>query len=274
MSEEQRKTVSNKLTNTIRAAYEATIMKQLLQTIVPVRVADLLQTLPQLRIAITQVDNQITLEGTKMEEKTSGDKEEVEERNYSKEAADPMLMTVGVGRTPAVVEMEIMGYKLTNTIVDGGSAVNVLAEETWKALGKPTLWPTTFHLVGANQHGIKPIGTLMGQKVTIGTQQFFLDFMVISLERKGYDALLGRGWLIMAKADHNWKKNTLSIESDGKKYIIDLRNQVVSQEVASDSGSEKDTPEEDGEMEPDEEGVLCLGNCSEDETSSINGLLH
>lgn len=111
----------------------------------------------------------------------------------------------------------------------------------------------------------------MGQKVTIGTQQFFLDFMVISLERKGYDALLGRGWLIMAKADHNWKKNTLSIESEGKKYIIDIRNQVVSQEVASDSRSETG---EDGEMEPNEEGVLRLGNCSEDETSSINGLFH
>lgn len=80
-----------------------------------------------------------------------GDEEEVEERNHSKEVADPMLMTVGVGRTLAVVEMEIMGYKLTNTIVDGGSAVNVLPEETWKALGKPTLWPPAFHLVGADQ---------------------------------------------------------------------------------------------------------------------------
>lgn len=66
-------------------------------------------------------------------------------------------------------------------------------------------------------------------------------------------------------------RKTLSIESEGKKYIIDLQNQVVSQEVASDSWSEMG---EDGEMEPNEEGVLRLGNCSEDETSSINGLFH
>ena len=61
----------------------------------------------------------------------------------------------------------------------------------------------------------------MGQKVVIETQQFFLDFVVIALE-KGYDALLGGGWLISAKANHNQKKNTLSIEYNGKKYKIDL----------------------------------------------------
>ena len=65
----------------------------------------------------------------------------------------------------------------------------------------------------------------MGQKVVIGTQQFFLDFVLITLEKKGYDtALLGRGWLVTAKATHNWQRNTLSIESEGRKYIIDLKN--------------------------------------------------
>ena len=102
-----------------------------------------------------------------------------------------------------MIEMEILGYKLSNTIVDGGFSVNVLSEETWKEIGKPTLWPPTFQLVGADQHGIKSIGTLMGQKVIVGTQQFFLDFVVITLEKKGYDALLGRGWLVAAKATHN-----------------------------------------------------------------------
>lgn len=268
MSEEWRKPAPDKTTNTMRTDSETTIMKQLRQTTVPVRVVDLLQTLPQLRIAINQVEE------TKKEGKTLNHKEEMEGRNHAKETNDPMLMTVGVGRTPAVVEMEILGFRLTNTIVDGGSAVNVLPEETWKTLGRPTLWPPAFHLVGADQHGIKPLGTRMGQKVTIRTQHFFLDFMVISLERKGYDALLGRGWLVTAKVDHNWKKNTLSIESEGNKYVIDLRNQQVSQEMASDSDSEGNTVREKGEIEPNGEGVLRLGNCSEDETSSLSGLFH
>jgi len=51
----------------------------------------------------------------------------------------------------------------------------------------------------------------MGQKVVTGTQQFFLDLVVITLEKKTYDALLGRGWLVTEKANHNWKKNTPTI---------------------------------------------------------------
>lgn len=77
------------------------------------------------------------------------------------DASNPMLLTVSIGRRPAMVEMEIMGQKLTNTIVDGKSDVNVIPEETWKGLGKPTLWLLTFYLVGVDQHGIKPLETLM-----------------------------------------------------------------------------------------------------------------
>lgn len=62
------------------------------------------------------------------------------------------LFTIGMGRTPAVVEMEILGYQLSNTIVDGGSGVNILSKETWKAMGIPTLWPRTFQLVGTDQY--------------------------------------------------------------------------------------------------------------------------
>ena len=126
-----------------------------------------------------------------------------EEKKEEKE--DNTLFTIGTERALVVVEMEIMGYKLSNTIVDGGSSVNILFEDTWKAIGKPTLWPPTFQLVGANKHKIKPIGTLMGQKVVIGMQQFFLDFVVITLEKKVYDALRGRGWLVTVKDTHNWK---------------------------------------------------------------------
>lgn len=43
----------------------------------------------------------------------------------------------------------------------------------------------------------------MGQKIIVGTQQFFMDFVVIALDKKGYDALLGTRWLVAAKATHN-----------------------------------------------------------------------
>lgn len=150
-----------------------------------------------------------------------------------------MIRAVNNGKYPTIIEMAILGTILIDTIVDGGSGVNVLPEATWKKLGKPTLWLPTFNLLGANQQGIKPLGMLMTQPVTVGTQPFVLDFVVIPLKQKGYDAILGRGWLVTAKANHNWKRNTLSMENGGKKFTIDLRTQLVSEEiVSSESDSE------------------------------------
>lgn len=67
-----------------------------------------------------------------------------------------------------------------------------------------------------------------------------LEFVVIPLKKKGYDAILGRGWMVAAKVNHNWKKNVLSMESGGRKFSIDLRTQVVSEEMASSLESESD----------------------------------
>ena len=99
--------------------------------------------------------------------------------------------------------MCILGNVLMDTIVDGGLGVNVLTEDISKKLGQLMLWPPTFQLFTVDQHKIKPLGTLMTQLVTIGTQPFLLDFVVIPLKRKGYDAILNRGWLVQAKVKHD-----------------------------------------------------------------------
>ena len=98
--------------------------------------------------------------------------------------------------------MGILGTIVIDMIVDEGFGVNVLLEDTWKKLGKPTLWPPTFQLLMPDQHGIKPLGVLMAQPVIVGTQPFLLDFVIILLKR-GYDAILGRGWLVQARVKHN-----------------------------------------------------------------------
>ena len=114
-----------------------------------------------------------------------------------------MLLALTFGRHPAMIEMGILKHVLMNTIVDKGFGVNVLPEETWKKLGQPTMWPPKFQLLMADQHGIKPLSILMAQPVTIGTQPFLLDFVVIPMKKKGYDAILGRSWLIQAKVRHD-----------------------------------------------------------------------
>lgn len=126
---------------------------------VPIKLQDLLQTVPQLKTALlnTYTNPSIVPETNEQPTLSGGS------------ATDPMLLIVSNGRHPMVVEMGILGTILTDTIGDGGSGVNVLPEDTWKKLDKPTLWLATFNLLGVNQHGIKPLGTLMAQQVTIGT---------------------------------------------------------------------------------------------------------
>ena len=93
--------------------------------------------------------------------------------------------------------------------------INILLEETWKGLGKPILWPPTFQLVDVDQHGIKPIKTLMAQWVMIGTHPFIWNSMVIPLKRKGYDIILKRGWLLQVRLNHDWNRNIFSMERSG-----------------------------------------------------------
>ena len=105
---------------------------------VPVKINDLLLTMPQLWTAI--------LNHTPFQQETK----DTGRDNNPVTATDPMLLALMMGRHPVVVEMGILGKVLTDTIVDEGSGMNVLPEDTWKKLGKPTLWPPTFQLLTAD----------------------------------------------------------------------------------------------------------------------------
>jgi hypothetical protein len=125
--------------------------------------------MPQLRTTLTNIASTAKLPGEHRREKESGaSTADGREKESGASAANPMLLALTSGRHPTVIEMGILGTVLSDTIVDGGSGVNVLPEDTWKKLGQPTLWPPTFQLLMADQH-IKPLGVLMAQPVTIGT---------------------------------------------------------------------------------------------------------
>ena len=117
----------------------------------------------------------------------------------------------------------------------------------------------------------------MAQLVTIGTQQFLLDFMVIPLKRRGYDSILGWSWLVQEKVKHNWKRNTLSMEHGGKRFIIDLHTQMVGEEATSLDFEGEGGGDDEGKkrMELDEKGVLRLeGGSNEYNLDSVNEIFH
>ena len=49
----------------------------------------------------------------------------------------------------------------------------------------------------------------------------------------------------MAKENHNWKRNTLSLGKSGRKFVIDLI-QMVGEEMASSSNSKLDDRVDEG----------------------------
>ena len=82
---------------------------------------------------------------------------------------------------------------------------------------------------------------------------------------------------MQARVKHDWKRNTLSMEKGGRRFIIDLHTQMVGEEVASSDSEGEGENDDEGKrrMEPDDEGVLRLeGGSTDDDLDSVNGLLH
>lgn len=81
-----------------------------------------------------------------------------------------------------------------------------------------------------------------------------------------------------AKVNHNWKKNIMSMESGGQQFAIDLQTLIVSEEMTSSSkfksNREHRMDEGRARMDLTDEGILELEECSGDDTSSMNRLLH
>ena len=81
---------------------------------------------------------------------------------------------------------------------------------------------------------------------------------------------------MQAKVKHDWKRNTLSMECGGRRFIIDLHTEMVGEEATLlDLEGECESDDEGKKrMEPDE-GVLRLEQGSnEDDLDLVNGLFH
>ena len=78
---------------------------------------------------------------------------------------------------------------------------------------------------------------------------------------------------MQAKVKHDWKRNTLSMERRGRRFIIDLHTQMVGEEAGLSDSEEEDKGKK--QIEPDEEGVLWLeGGLKDDDLDSVNRLFH
>jgi hypothetical protein len=95
--------------------------------------------------------------------------------------------TVNHMHTRRITNMEfrlnanIGDFNMGDIILDLGSKVNVLPNNTWKFMGEPTLGYSPVELKLANQHRVLPIGRLKGVTVYLDGVRTKADFEVIEI---------------------------------------------------------------------------------------------
>ena len=57
-----------------------------------------------------------------------------------------------------LVDLEIEGYHVQQVMLDFGSQVNIMTQNTWEQLGRPLLYESGINLKRADQGLSKPIG--------------------------------------------------------------------------------------------------------------------
>jgi hypothetical protein len=94
------------------------------------------------------------------------------------------------------VNLEIHGVLINQEVVDFGSKVNILPQETWIRLDWPSLVPTLNYLNLVDQILIENIGILINIETYIMGILTLVDFEVINLVdgMPSYAALVVRPW--------------------------------------------------------------------------------
>ncbi|OAE24442.1 hypothetical protein AXG93_4443s1010 [Marchantia polymorpha subsp. ruderalis] len=108
------------------------------------------------------------------------------------------------------IDVEIGGCCVRKVPVDSGSGVNIMTEDTARALGFSVFEPTKRVLRLADQTRRMPAGMLRNVKTTIGGADFRLTYIILQpMMKQGYDVLLGRPWLYGAQVRCDWRRHRL-----------------------------------------------------------------
>ena len=94
------------------------------------------------------------------------------------------------------MNIQIGDYEVDSVILDLGSDINILTNQTQKLMGNPTLGWSLVQLQLENQAKVQPIGCVSNLVVDIECMKTHAEFDMIEVVGDGgpYIALLGIGW--------------------------------------------------------------------------------
>ena len=104
------------------------------------------------------------------------------------------------------VEAVIVDKVLPNTLVDGGSSLNIMPLQTMEKLGLSLTGPSPIVISMANQSLARPVGQIKDCQVMVGGESYTLTIHVIQIHssKESFPLLLGRPWLRAAEAVVSW----------------------------------------------------------------------
>jgi hypothetical protein len=119
---------------------------------------------------------------------------------------------------------QIGEYDIDYVVLDLGSEVNVMTNQTWALMGKPNLIYSPIRLRMANQQAVSPFERLEHVPVDIDGVRTFVDFEVIEIvyDSFPYPALLGIDWAFNNSIVVDLKKRRMVFEGDGLRVITPL----------------------------------------------------
>jgi hypothetical protein len=119
---------------------------------------------------------------------------------------------------------QIDEYDIDYVVLDLGSEVNVMTNQTRALMRKPKWIYSPIRLSMANQHDVSPFGRLEHVPVDIDGVRTFSDFEVIEIvdDNFPYPVLLGIDWAFNNSTVVDLKKRFMNFEKDGLRFISPL----------------------------------------------------
>lgn len=121
-----------------------------------------------------------------------------------------------------MIIIEVACHKVTNTLIDGGSGVNIILDFLWIWLRLQGMQPSPFQVKMANQQCVQPMGLFKDFPIQIFGLEFLSIATVLRMEgfNNKYSILLGRPWLWQTKVHHDWRIDLLSLSITSRTVAI------------------------------------------------------
>ena len=193
--------------------------------------------------------NQLTIELDKLRQALPACEAFIDQYKKKKQQAEVMTATTATikdDQVPTIqVECKVRKHwkHVNGVVVDGGAGVNIMDEHTQRALGITEMKEAPFRVRMADQRVVQPLGLVENIQVKTGGAKFSVSFLVLDVG-DAYSMLLGRPWLKIAEAIHDWTTNTITLRSKGKKVFLNTNPKQVNDTQKPELLCQKQTPKQ------------------------------